>query len=85
MEANERKVQILALLREQPLTLRELSERAGIERKHLNVLTFRYRHQYLIARTNDHPLKVKLTDRGHARLAYLTKGGVPTDLEGYDR
>jgi|GEM_PF-5776748 len=72
MKANERKIQILSLLQEKPLSLQELRDRARIKEKHLNALTWKYRKQKLIRRTSDTPVMMELTVRGRARLLYLT-------------
>jgi len=72
MKANERKIQILSLLQEKPLSLRELRARAGIGETHLNALTWRYRKQKLIKRTSSAPVMMGLTHRGRLRLAYLS-------------
>ena len=71
MKHNERKIQILSLLQEKPLTLRQLRELAGIGAKHLNVLTYKYRRQGLVERTDTNPIMVALTTRGRERLVFL--------------
>ena len=72
MKTNERKIQLLSMLRHHPLTLKEMRERAGIEEKLLNALTWKYRRQGLIRRTSDFPVMMGITHRGRARLMYLT-------------
>ena len=69
MQRNERKLQILQILVEHPLSVEEIADAAGIDKHTALVYVSRYQTQGLVAKTG---YMYALTKRGRDRIVFLS-------------
>lgn len=70
MQRNERKLQVLQILANNPLSIEEIADTAGIDKHTALVYVSRYQAQGLVAKIGD---MYALTTRGLDRIAYLLR------------
>jgi Fic family protein len=71
MQRNQRKLQILEILAEKPLTVGEIADMADISEHNALVYFLRYQEQGLLQKIETKPTTFCITDRGIGRLEFL--------------
>ena len=71
MQRNQRKLQILGILAEKPLTVEKTADKAGINEHNALVACLRYQEQGLLQKIETNPTTFCITDRGIRRLEFL--------------
>jgi predicted transcriptional regulator len=71
MQRNQRKLQILEILAEKPLTVEETADVANTGEHNALVYCLRYQEQGLLQKVETKPTTFCITDRGIGRLEFL--------------
>jgi predicted transcriptional regulator len=71
MQRNYRKLQILQILFESPLSVEDIADKAGINKHNALVYCLRYWKWGLLQKINSNPTTFDITDRGIQRIEYL--------------
>ena len=69
MQRNERKLQILQILADNPLSVEAIADEAGIDKHNALVYCLRYQEQGLVAKSDS---RYALTKRGRDRMVFLS-------------